>query len=264
MARVSVVGSDDEAGPKAPSVRGKSDEKRDHEEDKQGEQEDEDGGEESEYEIEAILDAKRGAFPEGRIGYFVKWKGYPDSENSWVDELDAGNADNLITEYWKTHPGKKKAPPRKSMDSKTPKRSRKSLAAEETSDAESAATKKRGRKSQARAESDQDNNGSIDDRIIKKQRKARKSDVTREDSMESALGNMEKYMTIPSWEDIVQNVDTVEQLPDGKLMMYFTLNDGQRIVESSELCKTRFPQKILNFYESNLRWRSAEGVNATS
>lgn len=62
------------------------------------------------YEIEAILDAKRGAtgsvsscchlltkknashvvYPKTRIGYFVKWKGYPDEENSWVDERDAG------------------------------------------------------------------------------------------------------------------------------------------------------------------------------
>lgn len=77
------------------------------------EEEGEEGGEEeSEYEIEAIIDAKRGSFPEvgrhertickpttqdasslssqGRMGYFVKWKGYPDSENSWVDEQDAG------------------------------------------------------------------------------------------------------------------------------------------------------------------------------
>jgi Chromo (CHRromatin Organisation MOdifier) domain len=27
---------------------------------------------------------------QGRMGYFVKWKGYGKEENSWVDEKDAG------------------------------------------------------------------------------------------------------------------------------------------------------------------------------
>jgi hypothetical protein len=74
-------------------------------------------GDEEEYEIEGILDAKKGAFPQvmwslsrffachtvlgascylhilqGRTGYFVKWKGYGEEENSWVDEKDAGCA----------------------------------------------------------------------------------------------------------------------------------------------------------------------------
>jgi len=58
------------------------------------------------YEIEAILDAKRGATGSTRIGYFVKWKGYGDEENSWVDERDAGGAKELISDYWSRH-GKK-------------------------------------------------------------------------------------------------------------------------------------------------------------
>ena len=69
-----------------------------------------DNGEDSneEYEIEAILDAKHGAFPgvrsstldfgilnvvtrpQGRMGYLVKWKGYEEEHNSWVDAEDAG------------------------------------------------------------------------------------------------------------------------------------------------------------------------------
>ncbi|KAG6884184.1 hypothetical protein C0993_000559 [Termitomyces sp. T159_Od127] len=57
-------------------------------------------GEEEEYEIEEILNAKKGYFPDGRMGYFVKWKGFNSSENSWVDEHDAGNAKALIEEFW--------------------------------------------------------------------------------------------------------------------------------------------------------------------
>jgi hypothetical protein len=29
------------------------------------------------------------SLPKTRIGYLVRWKGYPDEENSWVDERDA-------------------------------------------------------------------------------------------------------------------------------------------------------------------------------
>lgn len=76
------------------------------------EAEDEEEEEEEEYEIEKILDAKKGQFSgvspfilcspvirdqsmcplatKGRMGYFVKWKGYGEEHNSWVDEHDAG------------------------------------------------------------------------------------------------------------------------------------------------------------------------------
>jgi len=62
-------------------------------------EDDEEG--ESEYEIEEIIEAKRGTFPGGRLGYLVKWKGYDSSHNSWVDERDAANALDVIEAYWK-------------------------------------------------------------------------------------------------------------------------------------------------------------------
>jgi len=71
-------------------------------------------GDGSEYEIEQVLDAKRGVFPDGRMGYFVKWKGYGPNENSWVDEMDAVNASELVDEYWRKANLAKKA--RKSLD----------------------------------------------------------------------------------------------------------------------------------------------------
>ncbi|KAJ2929473.1 hypothetical protein H1R20_g7627, partial [Candolleomyces eurysporus] len=70
------------------------------------ESEGEDEEREEEYEIEAIIDAKRGVFAEGRIGYLVKWKGYDSKDNSWVDEKDIGNAEELVDEFWKKHPKK--------------------------------------------------------------------------------------------------------------------------------------------------------------
>jgi len=52
---------------------------------------------EEEYEVEKILDSRR--FGRGRkLQYLVKWKGYPDSENQWVDKDDIF-ADQALAEF---------------------------------------------------------------------------------------------------------------------------------------------------------------------
>ncbi|KAG0162326.1 hypothetical protein DFQ28_001496 [Apophysomyces sp. BC1034] len=48
------------------------------------------------YEVESILGHK-GSRKHRK--YYVKWKGYSTSENSWVREKDV-NADDLVDEYW--------------------------------------------------------------------------------------------------------------------------------------------------------------------
>ena len=52
---------------------------------------------EEEYEVEKVVDSRR--FGRGRaLQYLVKWKGYPDSENQWVNRRDM-NADEVIRDY---------------------------------------------------------------------------------------------------------------------------------------------------------------------
>ncbi|KAF9448948.1 hypothetical protein P691DRAFT_775051 [Macrolepiota fuliginosa MF-IS2] len=206
----------------------------------------------SEYEIEEILDAKRGAFPEGRMGYLVKWKGYGEEENSWVDERDTENAKELVNEFWKKNPKKK---PRKSVEPKATKRARKSLADGEESDNTSTVVK-RGRKSTARMDSED-----VDEEPTrtKKSRKVEKPSAKGRVSEEpqQRLQDMAKYMDRESWEDLVDTVDTVERTDEG-LIIYFTLRNGDQIREKGGICRKRFPQKLLSFYESNLKWRAAE------
>jgi len=220
----------------------------------------------SEYEIEAILDAKRGVYPEGRIGYWVKWKGYPDSENSWVDEIDAVNAGDLVKEFWKKHP-KKKLAPRKSMDAKTPKKPRKSVPdegseVESISASASAPPKKRGRKSNA-TENEDEEDIVIETRAPKKAKKSEprgENPSTKIPSLEeeATITDMSKYMKVASWEELVESVDTVERVDDSQLVVYFALYTGERVKESSVLCAERFPRKLIEFYERNLRWRKVE------
>ena len=57
---------------------------------------------EEEYEVEQILDSRvRGQ--NRRIQYLVKWVGYPDSDNQWLD-ADQLTVDNTIREFKKKCP----------------------------------------------------------------------------------------------------------------------------------------------------------------
>ena len=54
-------------------------------------------GEEEEYEVESIRDTRK--IGRGRkLQYLVHWKGYPISDDSWVDAKDM-NAPELVKEF---------------------------------------------------------------------------------------------------------------------------------------------------------------------
>ena len=57
---------------------------------------------EEEYEIEKILDSRLFGRRK-RLQYMVKWKGYPDSDNMWVDKDDVF-ADDKVREFKASHP----------------------------------------------------------------------------------------------------------------------------------------------------------------
>ena len=57
---------------------------------------------EEEYEVEKILDSRH--FGRRRkLQYLIKWKGYPDSENQWVDSNDVF-ADKAVEEFQRSNP----------------------------------------------------------------------------------------------------------------------------------------------------------------
>ena len=59
------------------------------------------GGEEQ-YEVEQVLDERNyGRWKKKQ--YLVKWKGYPDSDNQWLDAKDMHNAQELIAEFHNSH-----------------------------------------------------------------------------------------------------------------------------------------------------------------
>ncbi|TDL23999.1 hypothetical protein BD410DRAFT_786707 [Rickenella mellea] len=318
MARVeenedAVPGSDNEEKKDSPEPeRPKSTEP----EDDAGEEE---GGsdEEEEYEIEKIIDAKRGYFSQGQYGYLVKWKGYASNHNSWVSHEDAGNAQELIQTYWKEQKKKNTAKQAETKPKGTPasssakKRGRTSMSQDKSKSPvaarEPASTeKKRGRPAKGKGakaaadESDEEPEEEDEEekREKKKPRKSTENGTSKatgkvgkkakgglssldndadgdaimdngdaealaeasaaggdEDEEVVKYGNMKIYMHLKSWEPLVEAVDTVERTDDNDLVVYFTINTGERMREKSALCARRFPQKLIKFYEGHLRWR---------
>ena len=49
-----------------------------------------------EYEVERILQHRE---LRGKTQYLVRWKGYDQSEDMWLDEQDLGNAPDLLRDY---------------------------------------------------------------------------------------------------------------------------------------------------------------------
>ena len=57
---------------------------------------------EEEYEVEQVLDARR--YGRGcKVQYLIKWKGYPDSDNQWVDWNNL-HAEEVLEDFRKRQP----------------------------------------------------------------------------------------------------------------------------------------------------------------
>ncbi|KDQ60319.1 hypothetical protein JAAARDRAFT_191712 [Jaapia argillacea MUCL 33604] len=211
-------------------------------------------GDDEEYEIEKIIESKFGAYPNGKTGYLVKWKGYTDGHNSWVHEDDAANASELIKTYWKEH------------HRPIARRRKKSLTRHSDSPepSESAPQKKRARRSKAAV--DEDDEDDVDESPPKKKAKPRKSTATtKSNTAEEEHGESEavlrgmttKYGSKSDWTPYIRQINAIEKDPDGKLYAYFTLTDGTRIKEDTDTCKYTMPVLLIEFYESHLRWKFA-------
>ena len=59
-------------------------------------------GEEEQYKVEQVLDECNYGCRKKKQ-YLVKWKGYPDSDNQWLDAKDMDNAQELIAEFHNSH-----------------------------------------------------------------------------------------------------------------------------------------------------------------
>jgi hypothetical protein len=247
------------AAPDVASHNGKAKTKKSPSRSKDAEVVDSDEDDESEkedYEIEAILAAKKGQFKKNpqKLGYYVKWKGYDETHNSWVMEDDA-NAPELIKAF-RAECDKKKSPRKAAGEPASKRGARMSLAAYDL-DAEASpsasAAKKRGRKAADKEEGP-------DERPTKKPREnntlGSASTTANEPTENIEIGDMSQHMHTPTWEHLIKIIDTVDQV-DKHLVIHFTLHTGEYMKADSEVCHEKFPKKLLQFYEGNLRWKES-------
>lgn len=208
-------------------------------------------GEEEEYEIKEILDSNPDIFGD-EMGFLVRWKGYPDSENSWVRESDAPNADELISAFLDRRNKEKSA-------KKAPAKPRKSTE-------RSQEPKKRGRistKSKVVSEEDELEQSPVQ-RTAKKQKRVsapgkKKEPEPEGDDLEAGqFVSMEKYMHLDAWDSLITKIETIERDEDGKLCLYGLLTTGEHFKLPSTVANIKFPQKVIKFYEDNLRWKSMD------
>lgn len=136
------------------------------------------------------------------------------------------NADDLIAEFWRKNPHKKRTSAKPKLKT-SPQKARKSAARDDGSDIGSTSVKKRGRKSVGKVGSDDEMD--IDEVVERPPKKAKKNAVNAKkaqsessDAEERIVQSMDRYMDKLNWEALVKNVDTVERVGD-VLMVFFTL-----------------------------------------
>ncbi|KAJ1018143.1 hypothetical protein NDA16_005009 [Ustilago loliicola] len=241
---------------------------------------------EDEYEIERIVSHSDGTV-DGQLSYYVKWKGYPDSENSWVFESDMGGAQEMIQEYWAKVPkkvvkkmgakGGKKGKRQSSIGvgSSTPSKSTVAGSAgkkrtRRESSLPNGEVVKRGRKGGDLAHS---RSPSPDDVLIDIESDPAlqriRSDPTLTDDQKALLEQQhlhaikldrlrKRYARIPDWDPIVKKVEAVEKMSDNKLRVFVHFESGDRLAFESVVAHHRCPLKLLAFYEANLRFKRRE------
>ncbi|KAI9598171.1 hypothetical protein BDF19DRAFT_433739 [Syncephalis fuscata] len=173
--------------------------------------------EEGVYEVEAIIGNRN---RKGRQQFLIKWKGYPDDENTWED-IENVNAEELLEDYWRNfhaNGGNKK----KKESSNKRRRSDVSNAEEfklnDTPDDKSKL------------------NSSIDS----------KSSINTPSSKTSLISDISYSI---DWEDHVLKVETVERIANNNL-----LERWKQTVHHASQVHERCPLKLISFYEDHLNF----------
>lgn len=184
-------------------------------------EEDEDGeeGDDDVFVVEKIV---AHMIQKNKLLFHVKWEGYDsESDMTWEPEDNLReSASDVLDEYLESIGGRDKVFEDVDKALKTKKRGRPS------SSTPNAAPAKR----------------------------SRKNGVHPADSTPPASAKVAEWK-VPSgsWEDAVESIDACQDEEKGDLIIYLTWKNGQKTQHPKEVIYRRCPQKMLRFYERNIR-----------
>ncbi|CAB4385848.1 unnamed protein product [Rhizophagus irregularis] len=187
---------------------------------------------EDEYVVEKIIDHRK---IKGVTQYYLKWKGYPEDDNTWENESDVF-AKELIEKYWKKIEKSNKQSvesPEESSDKGNSKENMKKI--------------EQVKKKQTMITSNQVNI-----------RKRKFSDSFNEEPDFSLLENFPPP-SLTTWEEAVDDVETVERnSKDSGLWIYLNWKSGHRTRHPASVANLMCPQKIIRFYEEHLKFKDLD------
>ncbi|EGF77697.1 hypothetical protein BATDEDRAFT_91354 [Batrachochytrium dendrobatidis JAM81] len=204
-----------------------------------------------EFEVERIIKFRK---HQGVEQFYIKWKGYPDSDNTW-EPTDVVDAPDLVKEFWSTQASKGKKARTSTSRSRAiepqaspPKRQKTPIAKNGKSASQPSRTSKKGATSKSAS---------------KPNPSSKKKTIEEEESSES----LQKIYLSPdaltaemrdklSWENDVESIETMEMASSSTddLLVYINWNDGKKIVVASKVANAKCPQKIIKFYENHLKF----------
>ncbi|KAJ3161731.1 Chromobox protein 1 [Geranomyces michiganensis] len=260
--------------------------------DDEGEEGEEDG--EPEWEVEAIVGARK---YRGVQQYHIKWKGFDDEDNTW-EPLRNINCPDLVKAYWDEHPPEKhdgkSATKNQTQGKRTAlggveRRKRKGVDVQqvfnievedddEDTDGESASGRRTVKKRRAdspparRAIRRTRTSGGFatEDAMSPRSRRARRSvnykipdpEEDFDDDSGASMGPSNGIRgTLPSWDNLVDKIETIDVGErEGELQVFILWKNGTRSTESALIANKKCPQAIIKFYEEHIRFTRPDNV----
>ncbi|OAV92821.1 hypothetical protein PTTG_02080 [Puccinia triticina 1-1 BBBD Race 1] len=235
--------------------------------------------EEEEYEVETI---KKHRKERGEIQYLVGWKGYKSDDDTWEPKENLSGAVELLKKYRLAHGVDEisKSGRKSDASAKSAKKPAKAANSDQSDDDDDQKSRKRKRLSQDKITSTiaplRKNGTGGPTKADRDSVKNRKSVRSESEASEAESVDAEewhaKHKKLPSWEDLIRSVRTIEkpsvnddnasqksrEKADNVINVCLLWKNGRVSWVSNEVARDKLPQKMLDFYEDHLQFSTTE------